>query len=271
MSLINEALKKAQRQRTDAPVPQPAPAPVGTNEAPVARIAKRRPPMPARTLVILLGGSVSLLLMGGVFVFIFFLHGLDSAPEPKAPSSQLVANSSQLPAPSTPSVAIPSSPLPAPSSQPAATSPQLPANSSQLVQLPPIAVPAPPVQPLPAPSSQLSTLNSQPAVATSPQLPATSSVLPTLTPPPPAVSPPSSVLRPPPSTPTANSRVYEFLEKLRVSGIRASDTDPKVIMNDRVYRLNDIVDRLTQLRLTRIEASTLTFVDASGFEYRKSF
>lgn len=65
--------------------------------------------------------------------------------------------------------------------------------------------------------------------------------------------------------------MYEFLEKLRVSGIRASDTDPKVIMNDRVYRLNDIVDRTTQLRLTRIEASTLTFVDASGFEYRKNF
>ena len=42
-------------------------------------------------------------------------------------------------------------------------------------------------------------------------------------------------------------------------------------MNDRVFRLNDIVDRATQLRLLRIDGSTLTFIDASGFEYQKSF
>jgi hypothetical protein len=60
------------------------------------------------------------------------------------------------------------------------------------------------------------------------------------------------------------------LESLRISGIRVSPTDPKVIMNDRVFRLNDLVDRPTQLRLIRIDSSTLTFVDASGFEYQKS-
>jgi len=64
--------------------------------------------------------------------------------------------------------------------------------------------------------------------------------------------------------------VYEFLEKLRVSGVRASPTDPKVIMNDRVYRLNDIVDKATQLRLIRVDNFTLTFSDPSGFEYRKT-
>jgi len=240
MSLINEALKKAQRQRTDVPVAQPAPAPVGTNEAPVARIAKRRPPMPARTLVILLGGSVSLLLMGGVFIFIFFLHGLDSAPEPQ-PTSVAVRTSSPVVSPPPPAVSAPSSVLSPPSS--VVSSPPAPA-----VQLPPIAVPVPPPAPVVSPP---------PSVSVSPPVA--------------VVSPQSSVLSPPPSTPTANSRVYEFLEKLRVSGIRASDTDPKVIMNDRVYRLNDIVDRTTQLRLTRIESSTLTFVDASGFEYRKNF
>ena len=55
MSLINEALKKAQRQRTEGPagVPPPAAAPTAGG-APAAPIAKRRPPMPARTLVILL-------------------------------------------------------------------------------------------------------------------------------------------------------------------------------------------------------------------------
>ncbi|HEY9250356.1 MAG TPA: hypothetical protein VIO38_14550, partial [Rariglobus sp.] len=74
-----------------------------------------------------------------------------------------------------------------------------------------------------------------------------------------------------PVAPTANPRVYEFLETLHVAGIRVSDTDPKVIMNDRVFRLNDLVDRATQLRLLRVDSSSLIFIDAGGFEYRKNF
>jgi hypothetical protein len=233
MSLINEALKKAQRQRTDTPVIPSAPAPAGTVEAPVARISKRRPPMPARTLVVLIGGGVSLLLMGGVLVFVFVFNGHETAPAP-APS---VASR-----PPPPAVGAQSSP-PGPASSVASAAPA--------VQLPPIVVPAPSPS---APGPEASVVNAAPAVQLPPTVPG---------------SPPS--VPGPPSAPVASSRVHEFLEKLRVSGIRASDTDPKVIMNDRVYRLNDIVDRPTQLRLTRIEASTLVFVDASGLEYRKNF
>jgi hypothetical protein len=82
------------------------------------------------------------------------------------------------------------------------------------------------------------------------------------------VTPPTP---PAPLVPTANPKVYEILEALRITGIRASETDPKVIMNERVYRLNDIVDRGTQLRLIRVDTTALVFADASGFEYRKSF
>ncbi|WP_415663400.1 hypothetical protein, partial [Rariglobus hedericola] len=71
--------------------------------------------------------------------------------------------------------------------------------------------------------------------------------------------------------PTANPKVYQFLETLRISGIRVSDTDPKVIMNDRVFRLNDLVDRPTQLRLIRVDTASLTFADATGYEYQKNF
>jgi hypothetical protein len=74
-----------------------------------------------------------------------------------------------------------------------------------------------------------------------------------------------------PVGPVANPRVYEFLDALRITGIRVSDTDPKVIMNDRVFRLNDLVDRATGLRLTVVAPSTLTFVDQTGYEYRKNF
>jgi hypothetical protein len=253
MSLINEALKKAQRQRTDAGTTPPAAvaAEPGTAAAPVARIAKHRPPLPARTMVILIGGGGSLLLMSGVFVFIFFLSGLDGEPEP-APRARVVGAPSPVPAaPST-------DPVPPP---------------AVAVQFPPIVSAPSPVSP---PSSVLSPPSSAsvspPTSVLSP--PTSASVSPpssVLSPPPSAsVSPPPSVPSSVPANPDGNPLVHEFLEKLRVTGIRASDTDPKVIMNDRIYRLNEIVDRATQLRLTRVETSALTFIDATGFEYRKN-
>lgn len=205
MSLINEALKKAQRQRTEDPAavsaPQPPPlAPVGTAAVPVPRIAKRRPPMPARTQVLLLIGSIAVLVMGGVLAFLFL-----ASPPPPPPVAK-------------PVIAKPVAPTPPP---PVVVAPQ-----------PVVAIPA--IVPKPEPT------------------------------PPPLAKPAVPV-------PVANPKVYEFLENLRVAGIRVSDTDPKVIMNDRVFRLNDLVDRATQLRLIRVDASTLTFVDASGYEYKKNF
>jgi len=224
MSLINEALKKAQRQRAEGPagVPPPAAAPTAGG-APAAPIAKRRPPMPARTLVILLVGGGSVLVMGGVLAFLFL--GDDSAVPPRAPAPVVAARPASPVAPS-PAPESPIAPVPAPAPAPVIE-----------VRLPaiPHATPAP--APVPAP----------------------------------AVVHPEPVKPAIPRVPTANPLVYEFLEKLRVAGIRASPTDPKVIMNDRVFRLNDIVDRITQLRLVHIDNDTLTFVDGSGFEYKKSF
>ena len=42
-------------------------------------------------------------------------------------------------------------------------------------------------------------------------------------------------------------------------------------MNDRVYRVNDIVDRSLSLRLTKVEPGILTFTDANGMTYVKYF
>lgn len=66
-------------------------------------------------------------------------------------------------------------------------------------------------------------------------------------------------------------RVQGFLERVRVTGIRASPTDPKVLMNDRVYRLNDIVDRDLQIRVVSIAPRQLRFTDPRGYTYTKSF
>jgi hypothetical protein len=53
--------------------------------------------------------------------------------------------------------------------------------------------------------------------------------------------------------------------------VRASATDPKVLMNDRVYRLNDVVDRDLQLRIIGIAPRELRFRDARGYVYTKTF
>ena len=226
MSLINDALKKAQRQRTVDPVVV-APAAPGTSTAPVARIAKRRPPMPARTQVILIGGSAGVLLAGAAVAFLLL------RPDPVVPMP-VVKPPVAVTAPDEP-VPVVVVPRPAPP--------------------PPVVVQLPVITPKPpAPA---------PAVTTDPA--------PTVSNPTPVVVQPAPLKPAPLLEPVANPRVHEFLETLRISGIRVSDTDPKVIMNDRVFRLNDLVDRATQLRLTKVEPSTLTFVDATGFEYRKNF
>jgi len=72
---------------------------------------------------------------------------------------------------------------------------------------------------------------------------------------------------PPPATPAPDPRVTAFLEALRVTAILPSLTAPKVLMNGEVYKLNDLVDRATGLRITKITSDNLTFKDAAGFEY----
>ena len=60
-------------------------------------------------------------------------------------------------------------------------------------------------------------------------------------------------------------------DSVRVAGIRFSGNESKVLMNDRVYRVNDVVDRTLNIRLQQVTADTLTFVDANGLTYVKNF
>ena len=68
-----------------------------------------------------------------------------------------------------------------------------------------------------------------------------------------------------------DERVAQFVEAIRVAGIRSSGTESRVLMNDRVYRVNDIVERVSGLRLSAVGTNTLTFTDASGAVYVKNF
>jgi hypothetical protein len=74
-----------------------------------------------------------------------------------------------------------------------------------------------------------------------------------------------------PGATVANEAILNYLERVRVTGIRVSETDPKVLMNNRVYRLNEIVDRDLKLRITKISPRELLFQDALGHVYRKVF
>ena len=75
--------------------------------------------------------------------------------------------------------------------------------------------------------------------------------------------------------PTTSSQpseaVLRFLERSKVTGVRVSATDPKVLMNDRVYRIGDVIDRDLQLRVISIDTRELKFRDTEGHVYTKAF
>jgi hypothetical protein len=80
------------------------------------------------------------------------------------------------------------------------------------------------------------------------------------------------VQSPPPLDPTApDERVAAFVETIRVTGIRSSGAESRVLMNERVYRVNDIVDRTLGVKLIKASAESLTFSDARGVKYEKRF
>ena len=67
----------------------------------------------------------------------------------------------------------------------------------------------------------------------------------------------------------ADERIARFVEAIKVTGIRSSGAESRVLMNDRVYRVNDTVERTLGVKLTKVEADQLTFADANGLVYVK--
>jgi hypothetical protein len=269
MSLINEALKKAQKQRSHDVV---APSTVATGPLP-PRVPKRAEPMPAQRLV--LAGMVCVIFLlaaaGGAW-FLFTDPNPAPAPAPtpriaKAPDAAAAASAATATTPGTAVVPgsatanTPSGPAAAPTSAPGTGAP-VTASTPAAAAVPPTAVPSTAAAtPLPAPGPA-------PTVAAAP---------------PPA---PEPTLRPEPTVPgdilridltsarpltPPDPKVAAAVDLMKVSGIRASGSDPKVLMNDRVFRRNDLVDRTLGLRLHDIAADRLVFVDEAGATYVKNF
>jgi hypothetical protein len=74
-----------------------------------------------------------------------------------------------------------------------------------------------------------------------------------------------------PAPAVRDPRVAAFVDSVRVTGIRSSGSESRVLMNDRVYRVNDVVDRALGVRLTTVAADSLTFEDPNGVSYVKNF
>jgi hypothetical protein len=241
MSLINEALKKAQKQRTgESPSLSSLPS-IGGEKA--SQIARRGAPAGFNTLLLRLGvGMIVLvgLIVGGVLLF--------RGKSDETPPATVATTPTPTPQPAamTPATVTPP-PVPAPV---VATTPAAPAGGNFVV-------------PNVTGSATPSTLKPEPVQTT--QAPAIAQV-------------PVAVIDPPkpePARPAAplklEPRAINYIEGIRVAGIRASATDSKVLMNDRVYRLNDTVEHEMGLRLVEITSHSLTFEDDRGARYTRSF
>jgi hypothetical protein len=237
MSLINEALKKAQKQRTgDAPPLASMPSIGGE---PATRIAKRSKPAGFNDQLSKIGlGAAALVavLVSGYFV----IHQLRSTPAkpveakpaPEAAAASVAATTLKTP-------------LPTSLAAPAVTFnvPVAPAVVETKAPPPPAAplVPAVTSKPEPKPAAIVAAPTTSPATAL------------------------------PGPAPKLGSKAVTFIETLRIAGIRASATDSKVLMNDRVYRNGDIVEHELGLKLVGITADSLTFEDEHGARYTRNF
>ncbi|MBX7122216.1 MAG: hypothetical protein K1X42_08800 [Opitutaceae bacterium] len=272
MSLINEALKKAQKQRAHEPLTG---SPISSSAPPPPRVAKRKEPMPAQTLVII--GTLCLVLIAALGAGAWYIFkesstqiaatnsrshqaangaGVSSAPAASDATVSTVILPQTLPqttattavAPSPMQVPAVSNPPPVSSSGAAAASPSIVASATQA--LPAASGAQAPADPHP---SQTAAVAAVPAAAAAPieVIQITSADLKRSIPP--------------------NPQALAVVDTFKVSGIRASASDPKVLLNDRVFRLNDIVERTYGLRLTEVHADRLLFIDDAGAVYTKTF
>ena len=281
MSLINEALKKAQRNRTGEAADTAQPLHGGGG----ARVTKRAQPRTSQQLVLIAAGAVTLVVLSVVAT----VYLVNRAPETKpAATTPKPAPPGATPAPTaTPPLIVP----------PVLISPDL--TPGPTTETPPTVAQSPgPEKPSAAPTARTAGPNDPLAaktiVATGETNPAPPPRAPDVAPssgagpsgvavPPPASSPPARApanpvlaaaapVAPVVAGPAKNDeRVSLFVDAIRVAGIRPSGTESRVLMNDRVFRINEIVERNFGLRLTKVEPNTLTFTDGNGAVYVKKF
>lgn len=282
MSLINDALKKAQRERSGEPASENPPgdlvSPPPSQPAPPAPASSgfKGWPVVAIAALVVVGFLGWRLLApneapGPVVSAPAQPVAATSAPEAQSPT-ETAATTVPVPTPS-PSE---SEAARAPAEQPAAvastasaeqpSSTRTPEPGSAPVEQPAVAVKAEPPREehtQPAITVNIPSSTSQ-APSSPPELPATVITIPQG----PAAATTGAPLI---SLRQQDPRILAYLDTLVVNGIRPSPDDPKVLMNNRVFRVRDIVERELNLRLTEIAPAKLTFEDERGMVYIKNF
>jgi hypothetical protein len=221
MSLISEALKKAQRARTSESA---APSSGGG--------ISRHSRSPATQPIVWVVAGAAVVVSLAVVTTVFLLR-------PAAPALSLAKAAAAPAAANTASATTASPVVAAPIVTPAPKSPE---------PVPDIVATAPKPAAPPSPASRPTTTSSS-----SGRLP------------------PSVPLPVPAGDARPDLRIQTFVDAIKVAGIRSSGAESKVLMNDHVYRMNDIVDRSLNLRLVDVQTDSLTFVDENNVVYVKNF
>ena len=237
MSLINDALKKAARQRAEEQADVAPPAQAGRRK----RIPRQGTPMTVRTLVLLAGGAVALVVASVVLTGVFITGRL----EPKAPAA---APPTTAPEPHPPPVVVVHVTRPADTPAPRPTAAPAPGLVAQAT-----AAPAPAAASPASPVAATETPRPGPA-APAPRASA------------------AEVAHAPATPPPSHAELAQsFVDSLRVTGVRAAGTDSKALVDGHIYRVNDVLDRALGIRLVQVDPDHLTLVDSQGVTYIKSF
>ena len=253
MSLINEALKKAQRLRTEETTDSSSAVSYSG-----AQTAKRGQAHAGNTMVLIGSGALVLIVLSVVFTVYLVnrpakpAHSVATTPAPKArhESPSPAASESSAPAIVAPKIIAPTT---------AATEPVAPSSTSAAVTA---SSATPPV-----------VASAEPATATPPAA-VTPSALPQTAPAPTAATSATTSAQsaaPALAPGEPDERVAAFVDAVRVTGIRSSGAESRVLMNERVYRVNDVVERNLGVRLIKAEVDSLTFSDGRGVTYVKHF
>jgi hypothetical protein len=243
MSLINEALKKAQRQRNEEaqslpPMPGGGPAP-------------RRGRSGSNNTLLIGAGAFGLVVIS-VVATVFLVNRPVSKPPTVASATPAAPRAASVPA----NNAAPAPIVLAPVLKPA---------QPEIADKPAVAAPAPAIADSKKSAPATITDNTRPT-------PAAASVA-TPPPKPAADAPVSSTAAADPMATVAkgDERVHAFVDAVRVTAIRPVGNESRVLMNERVYRVNDIVERNLGVKLIKVETDHLTFADPNGVTYVKYF
>jgi hypothetical protein len=230
MSLINDALKKAARQRAEEQADVVPPMPGGGR-----RVSRHGAPMGAQTKVLIGVAALALIVVSAVITGVFMTGKPEAKPAaagvPASPTSQ------QAPAPrivvQAPVIAV-----------------SVPREKAPAAIAAPVAVPTPTAVPSPTPT---------PVAVVQAQAPA-----------------PAPVAQGAPAPAAAATQghadvIQGVIDAYHISGVRMAGAGSKALVDGRVYKLNDIVDKTLGLRLVKVDDDHLTFTDRDGNTFVKSF